>query len=339
MRTALFSRTRGACLCVACFFASAAGCSRVEPARTKFGGTWTMNLGARTFLVLMLRENSGTITGTLARPEHFQTSNVGFHFTQISAATVREPVVDASVQNGRLHLVTVSPKDKHDTSAYDLTLTGKDEATLKLADAPFDPWLVRRIPVGDQASVSTDWEPARSYSQEEGKAPSAEMQRIFDADQKGRQDFASLSPEQRGALGAQDAERRDQTRSLLAAGRLHTGEDFKRAAFVFQHGDKPDDYLLAHTLAMVAVANGDADAIWIGAATLDRYLQAVGKPQIYGTQFKFDSNQTTTQEPYDRALVSDALRRQLDVPAQAVQVEQFKHLMADSRPSAAAKAK
>ena len=40
---------------------------------------------------------------------------------------------------------------------------------------------------------------------------------------------------------------------------------------------------MAHTLAMVAVARGDADARWIGAATLDRYLQAIGRPQVYRT--------------------------------------------------------
>ncbi len=43
---------------------------------------------------------------------------------------------------------------------------------------------------------------------------------------------------------------------------------------------RPDDYLLAHTLAMIAVAKGDEGSLWIGTATLDRYLQSVGKPQI-----------------------------------------------------------
>jgi hypothetical protein len=45
---------------------------------------------------------------------------------------------------------------------------------------------------------------------------------------------------------------------LLESGKLETAEDFHDAAFIYQHGQKPDDYLLAHVLAMVAVQKGDA---------------------------------------------------------------------------------
>jgi hypothetical protein len=78
---------------------------------------------------------------------------------------------------------------------------------------------------------------------------------------------------------------------------------------------------------MVAVTKGDATAIWIAAATLDRYLQDVGQKQIFGTQFLSHTENGTevwTQEPYDRTLVSDALRDQLGVPAQKFQEEQLK---------------
>ena len=78
---------------------------------------------------------------------------------------------------------------------------------------------------------------------------------------------------------------RERVAALLAAGALHTADDYRKAAFVFQHGDRSDDYLLAHTLALVAVAKGDQGAAWIAAATLDRYLQSVRQPQIYGTQY------------------------------------------------------
>ncbi len=52
-----------------------------------------------------------------------------------------------------------------------------------------------------------------------------------------------------------------------------------------QHGDAADDYLLAHILAVEAIVKGDASSKWISAATLDRYLQAIGKSQIFGTQY------------------------------------------------------
>ena len=79
---------------------------------------------------------------------------------------------------------------------------------------------------------------------------------------------------------------------------------------------------------MVAVSKGDPTAIWIAAATLDRYLENIKQKQIFGTQYSSStpsgSQETTwTQEPYDRRLISDALREQLGVPRQALQTRQL----------------
>jgi hypothetical protein len=117
----------------------------------------------------------------------------------------------------------------------------------------------------------------------------------------------------------QDRARRERTRLILEEGALRTGDDFYHAAFIFQHGEEAKDFLLAHTLAVAAISQGRKDATWIAAATLDRYLQAIGQPQIYGTQFSSPPGKPTTQEPYDRTLVSDALRKVLHVPPLAEQ--------------------
>ncbi len=132
-------------------------------------------------------------------------------------------------------------------------------------------------------------------------------------------------------VGKEDAERRTATRKLLDAGALHSGEDYYWAATVFQHGDVSNDYLLAHTLAMVGVRRGFSDAIWIAAATLDRYLQSVKQPQIYGTQFFTPKGKAATQEPHDRTLIPDALRKDLDVPGLAAQEEQRKQYDAEEK--------
>lgn len=66
---------------------------------------------------------------------------------------------------------------------------------------------------------------------------------------------------------------------------------------------------------MIAAARGREDATWIAAATLDRYLINAGQKQIYGTQFNSLNNGPLTQDPYDRSVVSDALRMALGVPA------------------------
>jgi len=145
-----------------------------------------------------------------------------------------------------------------------------------------------------------------------GDEPSnPEMKRIFEADQAARTDIAGINPSK---LADEDAARRERTKALLDAGELKSGDDFWHAAFVFQHGRIPQDHLLAHSLATVAIARGRADATWIAAASLDRYLQKIGQPQIYGTQYRTITGQPTTQEPYRRELVSDALRQALGVP-------------------------
>jgi hypothetical protein len=151
------------------------------------------------------------------------------------------------------------------------------------------------------------------------------MTRIYDEDQADRNsdgeiDWAKVTP--------RDEQRRLATRKLLETGALHTGGDFNHAAFVFQHGSTADDYLLAHTLAMVAVGKGERSSLWIASATLDRYLMMVKQPQVYGTQFMGSKDGGFSQEPYNRDLVSDALRGELGVPPMAQQVERMQQLRA-----------
>jgi hypothetical protein len=50
-------------------------------------------------------------------------------------------------------------------------------------------------------------------------------------------------------------------RELLDQGKLLTGKDYEHAAGIFQHGAQPDDFLLAHLLAVTAVAGTSQEAI------------------------------------------------------------------------------
>jgi hypothetical protein len=150
-----------------------------------------------------------------------------------------------------------------------------------------------------------------------------EMKQIFDEDQADR-NTRSMKP----GTQDRDAVRHEQTRKLLSDGQLHTGQDFTEAAYVFQHGSG-EDFLLAHTLAIIATKKGDPDGPHIAAMTLDRYLQSHGAKQIYGTQYSLNSMTSEwTNEPYDRDLISDALRRELgvlDQAAQAAELEKFRN--------------
>jgi hypothetical protein len=147
------------------------------------------------------------------------------------------------------------------------------------------------------------------------------MADIFAADQNARKNPAAIDWK---LLWPEDAARRIETQRLLDSGALTSADDFYHAAYVFQHGDKAEDFLKAHALAVVAVARGKQEATWIAAATLDRYLQRIGQPQIYGTQFRHPPGETWTQEPYSRDLLSDSVRRASGVPPLAAQKDQLR---------------
>ncbi|RSB46042.1 hypothetical protein EGK63_08190 [Brevundimonas sp. 357] len=171
------------------------------------------------------------------------------------------------------------------------------------------------LALAQEASVPTD---------------NAEMAAIFVADQAVRQNIDPARFRDRAfveQMNADDAARRERTRALLDAGALQTGEDFRAAAFVFQHGSTPEDYLLAHSLAVTGVAKGSKQAAWIAAASLDRFLQSVDRKQIYGTQTRMMNGGEPTLEPYDRDLLPAAVRAAAGVPNLAEQdarLEQFR---------------
>lgn len=154
------------------------------------------------------------------------------------------------------------------------------------------------------------------------RATNVEMTAIYNADQAARKEPKIDWPVVREA----DRRRRIRAQALLDSGQLNSADDFYHAAFVFQHGDLAEDCLKAHALAVVAAARGKPEAAWIAAATLDRYLQRIGQPQIYGTQFLRHDDKAWTQEPYRRDLLSDALREATGVPPIAKQEERLKDM-------------
>jgi hypothetical protein len=152
----------------------------------------------------------------------------------------------------------------------------------------------------------------------------AALTELFHVDQAARQgkniDWAKLRDE--------DETRRQTVHAMLDAGQVHTATDYFHASLVYQHGQKPDDYLLAHVLAVTAINLGSKEARWLAAATLDRYLDSTGKPQIYGTQFSALPGQPFTQMPMNAALVSDSMRAASCVVSETEQkkmVEDLKH--------------
>lgn len=122
-----------------------------------------------------------------------------------------------------------------------------------------------------------------------------------------------------------DDERRQQVFVLLAEGKVQSPQDKFNAALVLQHtgmsfcGDtlvslSAENYLLAHRLFEQAMLAGIADAKYLYAASIDRYLSITEGRQRYGTN-RIINQETGAEEfpPIDRS-VSDEERAKYGVP-------------------------
>lgn len=162
-----------------------------------------------------------------------------------------------------------------------------------------------------------------------------EIERLFLDDQADRNFGGKLtgSAEHWKQVVERDRARRARVRQLIDEGALRTGVDYEQASYIFQHGSESDDYLLAHVLAMTAVAKGNPRGRWIAAATLDRYLHSMRRPQVFGTQyFRKSAKARWSQAPYDRKLLPDSLRTESCVPAIAQQEAMLAHMDRDEEP-------
>ena len=128
------------------------------------------------------------------------------------------------------------------------------------------------------------------------------------------------------AVTTRDGERHRAVRKLLADGKLESGKDYEFAALIFQHSYMVADLMMAHTLAVTAIAKGDREARWLAAATFDRYLGSLQQPQVFGTQFHQENGGPWTMDPYDRTALSDAVRASWCVTPLAEQEKTLKNL-------------
>ena len=142
-------------------------------------------------------------------------------------------------------------------------------------------------------------------------ADNEQLRTIMHADQADRQG----SPPQADWRGMmqRDAERRVKVKAELAAGRVRTSGDFYNAALVMQHGQGLEDIRMAHALATIAASIDplDRSARWLKAASWDRMMTTLNKPQWYGTQYMRGANGKWLLLPVDETAVTDAQRIEL----------------------------
>lgn len=91
---------------------------------------------------------------------------------------------------------------------------------------------------------------------------------------------------------------------------LQTANDYDCAAIVLQHGEVPEDFLMAHEFWVVAISKGknDQDTLMAAAASEDRFLTKIGRPQRFGTQLHTVNDGPFELYPIDSS-VPDGLRR------------------------------
>lgn len=283
-------------------------------------GHWVLKAEGRVLTTLDLQQaKDGSWVGTLSRPANVESFRGSFY--NISGPVSELRVSGKEVGQDKLELRIASDASR---GAFLFEMVDRDHAALNPVGAGVAAWMLTRTATAQK--VSDGWMAKEMYDADAKWPSNQEMTRIFEQDQSARQNPNAIDW---AIVSRDDNLRRQRTKQLLDAGKLRSGEDYFHAAFIFQHGGKPEDYLMAHTLAIIANARGWRDSTWIAAATLDRYLQNIGQRQIYGTQYRSTPDGGgMTQEPYDKTLMSDALRAAMGVPPLAEQEEQRKKMEA-----------
>jgi hypothetical protein len=113
-------------------------------------------------------------------------------------------------------------------------------------------------------------------------------------------------------VSVRDAARRTEVHKLLADGLLRTSGDYQAAALIFQHGEGVEDIRLAHSLATIArdLDPKNRGATFLIAATWDRLMMRLKRPQWYATQFVKQGGRWVLYD-IDESVVTDEERKRI----------------------------
>jgi hypothetical protein len=168
------------------------------------------------------------------------------------------------------------------------------------------------IVVGWHTRAQSTWAQSSTTSVQKDNE---ELARLYQEDQADRTSKDG-KPIDWNAIGARDKTREKRVKELYSTNQLRTAPDYYHVAMVLQHASAPEDYLLAHELCVVAISKGDERAKWLAAASEDRFLMEIGRPQRFATQFRSVGNSPMRLYQTDQG-VTDELRRALNVPTLA----------------------
>lgn len=155
-----------------------------------------------------------------------------------------------------------------------------------------------------------------------------ELQMLFEQDQADREGCAPLDQTHQQWMRLRARARRHRVEALLASHPSLDAHDYFHAASIFQHGETPEHFLLAHTLAYQGAKRGYAACFCLMATAYDRVLISQGRPQKYGTQYVIRHGRRVLYD-VDPA-TTDAERAEWHVPplAQCLQkAEEMNHTL------------
>jgi acetyl esterase len=202
---------------------------------------------------------------------------------------------------------------------------------LALAAAPMgdlrrDPDVLRREPDLAPLHETKEWQRMiRRLTAEREKYLKTVNPRIYELFKDDQMDLAFLDWSDQEAvkrMSQRRGERRTELDRILASGQSLSADDDYFCALLIEHTAKDaEDSERSNRLAEEAVRRGCRfpHARWLIAVHRDRKLWRERKPQAYGTQVRRDraNGDKWTLEPLDPTAVTDAERRELNVPSLA----------------------
>ena len=272
-------------------------------------GTWVLRSGDVSVFEFRLFRVGGEWAGTWYRPTEFVTDGEVF-WGVVGPIEVRASLHGAE-GNGTVELAFEDPKPGEAPDRFTFKIIQADQAEVSFLGFDAEPFSLTRRSSLDPAQIGP-WERKSKYAHLRFRPSSNEIQALFKADQDDRVNLTKCSEVCWIGIRGRDRKRRMQAQALIDSGALNSGSDFYAAAFIFQHGETPRDYLKAHILATLAIVRGNVSARWIAAASLDRYLNSTGQAQVFGTQFSTNEGREA-QLPFDSGFISERVRQGMGV--------------------------
>jgi tetratricopeptide (TPR) repeat protein len=143
-----------------------------------------------------------------------------------------------------------------------------------------------------------------------------ELQKMYDEDQRSRTTHRIDWRE----LTKQDSLREMKVNEFIRDGRIVTAKDYYNSAMIFQHGRDTVASSMAVKHMRKAIELDSTMNRWLLAATIDRDLMRRNRPQIYGTQYVKEGEETKWKRyRIDSATVTDEERKYYGVETLAQQ--------------------